>query len=169
MSVNGTHVEDKCVDQRVNVNILASTCVPFTLTMVQVPNIALTHTRRTTVYLRRNGLQCTKQTSHLTEDFVWKYKSATLFFKCCPVLPASFLYGLSRCYLRLTRKRNVNSYYLVKNVEQPTLCFSIDQTPKSQFLETGLYCTPCFSVPYSGMRFSTSVFFTYYRRCNCYR
>ncbi len=39
----------KCVDSRVNVHILDSTSVPFTLTMVQVPNIALTHTKRITV------------------------------------------------------------------------------------------------------------------------
>jgi hypothetical protein len=40
----------KCVDSWVNVHILASTSVPFTLTMVQVPNLALTHTRRITVW-----------------------------------------------------------------------------------------------------------------------
>jgi hypothetical protein len=32
----------KCVDSMVNVDILASTSVPFTLTTVQVPNLALT-------------------------------------------------------------------------------------------------------------------------------
>jgi hypothetical protein len=32
----------------VNVNILASTSVPFTLMTVQVPNLALTHTKRIT-------------------------------------------------------------------------------------------------------------------------
>ncbi len=40
----------KCVDSRVNVNIVASTSVPFTLTTVQVPNFALTPTRRITLY-----------------------------------------------------------------------------------------------------------------------
>jgi hypothetical protein len=40
----------KCVDSRVNVHILASTIVPFTLTTVQVPNLALTHKKRITVY-----------------------------------------------------------------------------------------------------------------------
>jgi len=40
----------KCVDSRVNVHILASTSVPFTLTTVQLPNLALTHTKRITVY-----------------------------------------------------------------------------------------------------------------------
>jgi hypothetical protein len=40
----------KCVDSRVNVqHILASTSVPFTLMAVQVPNLALTHTKRITV------------------------------------------------------------------------------------------------------------------------
>jgi hypothetical protein len=40
----------KCVDSRVNVNILASMSVPFTLTTVQVPNLALTHPRWITVW-----------------------------------------------------------------------------------------------------------------------
>jgi hypothetical protein len=40
----------KCVDARMNVHILASTKVPFTLTTVQVPNLALTHTKRIPVY-----------------------------------------------------------------------------------------------------------------------
>ncbi len=40
----------KCVDSRVNVNILASTSVPFILTTVQVPNLALTHKKWITVY-----------------------------------------------------------------------------------------------------------------------
>jgi hypothetical protein len=31
----------KCLDSRVNVRILASSSVPFTLTTVQVPNLAL--------------------------------------------------------------------------------------------------------------------------------
>jgi hypothetical protein len=35
----------KCVDSRVNVHILASTRVPFTLTKVQMSNLALTHTK----------------------------------------------------------------------------------------------------------------------------
>jgi hypothetical protein len=39
----------KCVDSRVKVHILASTSVPFTLMTVQVPNVALTHTKRITV------------------------------------------------------------------------------------------------------------------------
>jgi hypothetical protein len=40
----------KCVDSRENVHILASISVPFTLTTVQMPNLALTHTKRKTVY-----------------------------------------------------------------------------------------------------------------------
>jgi hypothetical protein len=40
----------KCVDSRVNVHILASTCVPFTLTSMQVPNLALTDMKGITVY-----------------------------------------------------------------------------------------------------------------------
>ncbi len=40
----------KCVESRVNVHILASTSVLFTLTTVQVPNIALIHTKWITVW-----------------------------------------------------------------------------------------------------------------------
>jgi hypothetical protein len=42
----------KCVDSRVKRHIVASTSVPFTLTTVEVPNLALTHTKRITVYVR---------------------------------------------------------------------------------------------------------------------
>jgi hypothetical protein len=45
----------KCVDSRINVHILDSTGVLFTLTTVQVPKIALTHTKRITVYSLFNG------------------------------------------------------------------------------------------------------------------
>ncbi len=45
----------KCVDSRVNVHILASTSEPFTLTTVQVPNLALTHKKRITVYVARRA------------------------------------------------------------------------------------------------------------------
>ncbi len=47
----GHFLKIKCVDSRVNVHILASTIVPFTLTTVQVPNFALTQTKRITVYV----------------------------------------------------------------------------------------------------------------------
>ncbi len=40
----------KCVDSRVNVHDLSSTSVPFTLTTVQVLNLALTQKKRITVY-----------------------------------------------------------------------------------------------------------------------
>ncbi len=43
----------KCVDSRVNVNILASTSVPFILTTVQVPNLALTHKKWITVHYKK--------------------------------------------------------------------------------------------------------------------
>jgi hypothetical protein len=63
-------------------------------------------------YLRRNGLQGTKQTSLLKEDSVGITKvplfSSNTVQYCLPL----FLYGLSRCYLRLKRKRNNNRYYL---------------------------------------------------------
>jgi hypothetical protein len=47
----------KSVDSRVNVHILASTSVPFTVTTVQA-NLALTNTKRITVkYLRYPGTE----------------------------------------------------------------------------------------------------------------
>jgi hypothetical protein len=46
----GHLLKKKCVDSRVNVHILASTSVPYTLSTVQVPNLALTHTKRITVF-----------------------------------------------------------------------------------------------------------------------
>ncbi len=50
MSINGTEVEDKMrVDSRMNVKILALASVPFTLTTVQVLNLALTHKKWITV------------------------------------------------------------------------------------------------------------------------
>ncbi len=39
----------KYADSRVTVNIFASTSVPFILTTVQVPNLALTYKKRITV------------------------------------------------------------------------------------------------------------------------
>jgi hypothetical protein len=38
--------------------ILASTSVPFTLTTVQVPNLALTHKKRITVYIAAEKVSC---------------------------------------------------------------------------------------------------------------
>jgi hypothetical protein len=40
----------KCAHSPLNPRILSSTSVPFTLTMVQVPNLALTHTKQITVH-----------------------------------------------------------------------------------------------------------------------
>jgi hypothetical protein len=51
----GHELKIKCVDSRVNVHNLASTGVPFTLTTVQVPNLALTHKKRITVYDRTHS------------------------------------------------------------------------------------------------------------------
>jgi hypothetical protein len=46
----------KFVDSRVNTHVLASTSVPFTLTTVQVLNLALTNTKQITVRgARRKG------------------------------------------------------------------------------------------------------------------
>jgi hypothetical protein len=39
----------KCAQSPLNLRILSSTSVPFTLTAVQVPNLAQTHTKRITV------------------------------------------------------------------------------------------------------------------------
>ncbi len=40
----------KCVYSSVKVHILASASVPYTLTTVQVPILAITHTKRITVW-----------------------------------------------------------------------------------------------------------------------
>ncbi len=50
MSVNGTLVEDKMCRFKGEWHILASRSVSFTLTTVQVPNLALTRTKRITEY-----------------------------------------------------------------------------------------------------------------------
>ncbi len=47
----GHMLKIKCADSRVIVNILASTSVPYRLTTVQVPNLALAHRRWITVYM----------------------------------------------------------------------------------------------------------------------
>jgi hypothetical protein len=44
----GDLLKIECVDSRLSVHILASTNVPFPLTTMQVPNLALTHTKRNT-------------------------------------------------------------------------------------------------------------------------
>jgi hypothetical protein len=54
----GHYLKIKCVDSRVNVHILALTRVPFTLTTMQVPNLALTHTKWITAWLRFRGEFC---------------------------------------------------------------------------------------------------------------
>jgi hypothetical protein len=40
----------KCAHSPLNLRILSPTNVPFTLTTLQVPNLALTHTKRITVW-----------------------------------------------------------------------------------------------------------------------
>jgi hypothetical protein len=51
----------KCVDSRVNVHLLASRSVPFTLTTIQAPNLALTHKKtdnsagKMIIYLEPHG------------------------------------------------------------------------------------------------------------------
>jgi hypothetical protein len=53
--VNGTLVEDKMYTFALETtHFLSSTSVPFTLTMVQVPNLALTHMKRITVCAELN-------------------------------------------------------------------------------------------------------------------
>ncbi len=49
VSVTGTLVEAKMFTLPLNLRILSSTSVPFTLTKVQEPNLALTYTKRITV------------------------------------------------------------------------------------------------------------------------
>jgi hypothetical protein len=53
----GHKLKTKCVDSRVNAHDLASTGVPFTLTTMQVPNLALTHKKRITVCMGISGLK----------------------------------------------------------------------------------------------------------------
>jgi hypothetical protein len=47
----GHLVKRKCPHSPLNLRILSSTSVPFTLTTVQVLNLALTHKKRITVYI----------------------------------------------------------------------------------------------------------------------
>jgi hypothetical protein len=62
----GHLLEIKSVDSRVTVDILAATNVPFTLSTVQVPNLALTHKKRITVHLSKiqNGRQKQRSGQH---------------------------------------------------------------------------------------------------------
>ena len=67
----GHLLKRKCSHSALNLRILSSTSVPFTLTTVQVLNLALTHKKRITVYI-----------------FIIKRKSYLLsesygFFCCC--------------------------------------------------------------------------------------
>jgi hypothetical protein len=50
-------LKQKCAHSPLNLRILSSTSVPFTLTTVQVPNLALTHVKRITVCGNVNSLQ----------------------------------------------------------------------------------------------------------------
>ncbi len=47
-----------CAHSPLNLRVLSSTIVPFTLTTVQLPNLALTHTKRITVYQWGWRLEC---------------------------------------------------------------------------------------------------------------
>ncbi len=47
----GHFLKLKCAHSPLNLRILSSTSVLFTLMTVQVPNLALTHTKRITVYV----------------------------------------------------------------------------------------------------------------------
>jgi hypothetical protein len=67
----------KCVDSRVNVHILASTSVLYTLTTVQVQNLALNHTKRLTVQAAvedvKDRARCLGQRmDRSTEPGVWE-------------------------------------------------------------------------------------------------
>ncbi len=54
MSVNGNLLKLKCAHSPLILRILSSTSVPFTLTTMQVLNLALTHTKRIAVHQVRN-------------------------------------------------------------------------------------------------------------------
>ncbi len=55
MSVNGTLVDDKARRFKGECAHFSFNKYPFTLTTVQVPNIALTHTKRITVWPRKEN------------------------------------------------------------------------------------------------------------------
>ncbi len=56
----GTLLEAKMCTFALDLRILSSTSVPFTLTAVQLPNFALTHTKRITVCKKEldSGWEC---------------------------------------------------------------------------------------------------------------
>ncbi len=56
VSVNGTLVEAKMCTFTIDLHTLSSTSVSFTLTSVQVPNLALTHMKRMSVCLEKEAL-----------------------------------------------------------------------------------------------------------------
>jgi hypothetical protein len=92
----------KCLDSRVNVHILASTSVPFTLTTVQVPNLALTHTKRITVYVTQVEKTFTaayKKLNSVADTEKFKFKSWKRGeFRACDkknLLPLSLLFTKS--------------------------------------------------------------------------
>jgi hypothetical protein len=73
----GHFLKIKCAHSLMNLSILSSTRVLFTLTTVQVPNLALTYTKRITVYrvqwfsYQKEYLQkCTH--SHRLRYLLWK-------------------------------------------------------------------------------------------------
>ncbi len=68
----------KCVDSRVNVQILSSKSVQFTLTTVQVPNLALTHTKRITVYLQHYS--CLNYRVHSHAPSIWSHRGKKVVF-----------------------------------------------------------------------------------------
>jgi hypothetical protein len=70
-----------------NLRIFSSSCVPFTLTTVQVPNLALTHKKRLTVCI---SVQNGRQRKGEGWDASWKRK-----YKDWPREKLSFFYFLS--------------------------------------------------------------------------
>jgi hypothetical protein len=68
----------KCVDSRVNVHILVSTSITFTLTTVQVLNLALTYTKWITVWgIKNHGvLQAPEIVKTASLIVVWTLTSA---------------------------------------------------------------------------------------------
>jgi hypothetical protein len=64
----GQLLKIQCVDSRVNVYILASTSVPFSLKTVQVPNFALTNTKQITVCAAPGRIYITTEACDLHLD-----------------------------------------------------------------------------------------------------
>jgi hypothetical protein len=77
----GPFLKLQCAHSPLNLRILSSTSVPFTLTTVQEPNLALTHMKRITVHasiLALNFLTITRS-NVLTSTSLQNFKISNLW------------------------------------------------------------------------------------------